>query len=96
MVAYVISLNDVTDPDAFDRYAAVARRITPLHGGRVIARGPGVALESDDVPDRVLVIEFDSEEAATAFYASAEYETARSLRAGAGRVRLLLVPGLPQ
>ncbi len=93
MVAYVVSLNDIENAAAFEQYAAIARRITPLHGGRVIARGPGVSLEGDDVPSRVLVIEFDSEEQARAFYTSSEYETARQLRSGAGQVRLLLVPG---
>ena len=91
MVAYVISLNEIRDEAAFEAYGALARRLTPLHGGRVLARGPGVALEGDDEPGRVLVIEFSNAQQATDFYRSTAYAEARRLREGAGQVRLILV-----
>lgn len=96
MVAYVVSLNDITDLAKFAEYAARARVLTPLHGGRVIASAEGHALEGDDVPSRVLIIEFPSREQAAEFYRSADYEAARRLRQGAGRVRLLLLDALPR
>jgi uncharacterized protein (DUF1330 family) len=95
MVAYVVSLNDITDPAQFAEYAARARVLTPANGGRVIASAEGHSLEGDDVPARVLIIEFPSRDHAMRFYRSAEYEAARKLRANAGRVRLLLLDALP-
>ena len=90
----VIALVDVTDPDAFQAYGAKAGAAVEKHGGRYIARGGRtISLEGDPAPQRVVLIEFPSLDAAEAYYNSAEYQDAKSAREGAADARFIAVEG---
>ncbi len=94
--AYVIIDMDVTDPD---RYAAdyVPRSGPSVEaaGGRFLVRGGATeVLEGDGEPHRTVVIEFDSVDAAKAWYDSPAYREARAAREGAAIGSFLVVEGV--
>ena len=90
---YSIVRIDITDPEAYARYAKVATEAIAKHGGRVLARGGRFEAVEGVARARNVVIEFESFEAARAFYFSPEYEQARAMRKGAATVEYVLVEG---
>lgn len=93
--AYVIVDMEVTDPEAYERYRALAAPAVEAAGGRYIVRGGTTeVLEGDRVPNRVVVLEFADMAAATAWYHSPAYAEARDARAGAAIGSLIAVEGV--
>jgi len=94
MTAYIIARVNVTDPEKYEAYKALAPAAIAAHGGRYLVRGGTVqALEGEPESRRVVVLEFPTVEAAETFYRSAEYGAAREKRRGAAEFQLLLVEG---
>ncbi len=80
----------VTDAEAYGKYAALAGPAITLHGGKFLARGGRYhQLEGTDRP-RNVVARFPSLEAAVACYHSPEYQAALAHARGAA-VRDLVV-----
>ena len=97
MVAYMIALVDVTDPDRYANYTKHTARIIDRFGGRFIARGGIVTmLEGDPETRRVVIVEFPSRQAALDFYDSDEYGLARAERAGAAQFQGFIVDEMPE
>lgn len=95
MAAYVISEVEVRDPEAMARYRALAAPSIARHGGRYLVRGGAVeTLEGGWTPSAIVIVEFDSAEAARAWYASTDYAEALVLRQTALARRLILVEGV--
>jgi uncharacterized protein (DUF1330 family) len=94
MPAYVIADVRVTDPGVYGAYAARTPEVLRKYGARFVVRG-GTAetLEGDWSPQRLVVLEFPSAEAARAWYDSPEYAELRELRRGAATGSLVLVEG---
>lgn len=90
---YVISRVDIKDPEAYARYAAAATKAIAAHGGRALARGGRHEALEGHARARNVVLEFDSYDAARAYYHSAEYQAARALRDGAADMEMVLVEG---
>ncbi|WP_308916835.1 DUF1330 domain-containing protein [Jannaschia sp. LMIT008] len=92
--AYWIAHVTVTDPEPYALYAAGATEAFAKHGARVLARGGRLkALEGESRP-RNVVIEFDSMDAALACYRSAEYQSAKAHREGAGEAQIMILEGV--
>ena len=91
---YVISRVDVTDPEAYARYVEAGTKAIAAHGGRPLARGGRHEALDGKARARNVVIEFDSYEAARAYFYSAEYQAARALRQGAADMEMVLVEGI--
>lgn len=91
---YSIVRIDISDPDAYARYAKLATEAISKHGGRALARGGRFEAVEGAARRRNVVIEFDSFEAARAFYFSADYQDAKALRDGAATVEYVLVEGV--
>jgi len=91
---YTIVRVDVTDPDAYAHYAKLATEAIKKHGGRPLARGGRFEAVEGVARARNVVVEFDSFEAARAFYFSQEYQAAKALREGAAVVEFVLVEGV--
>jgi len=91
---YVISRVDVTDPEAYARYAAEGTKVILAHGGRILARGGRYEALEGRARARNVVIEFDNYEAARAYFHSAEYQAARALRQEAAEIEMVLVEGV--
>ncbi|HQU26480.1 MAG TPA: DUF1330 domain-containing protein [Acidimicrobiales bacterium] len=94
MSAYVVFEIEVSDPERYERYKALSGPAVAAAGGRYLARGGRTAsLEGAAAPSRSVVIEFDSLEAAVAWYEGEAYTAARALREGAATARAYVVEG---
>jgi len=94
MPAYWIAHVEVTDTDAYGKYAALAGPAIAKHGGRFLARaGRYVQFEGNDRA-RNVVVEFPSVEAAVECYNSPEYTEARGHAEGASVRDLMVVEGV--
>jgi uncharacterized protein (DUF1330 family) len=91
MPAYVVSRLTIHDPTAFERYLAEAPRTVARFGGKYLFRGGDVTpLEGNWDDERLVILEFETAEAARAWYRSAEYRLLRELRQGAADAVILL------
>jgi uncharacterized protein (DUF1330 family) len=94
MPAYVILDVSVHDPATYDRYKAVSGATLAAHGGRFIVRGGRTeTLEGGWEPERLIMLQFESMEAAKRWYDSEEYREPKKLRHVASRGRMVLVEG---
>jgi uncharacterized protein (DUF1330 family) len=91
---YVISRVDVTDTEAYARYAAAATKAIAEHGGRPLARGGRSEALEGAARARNVVLEFESYDAASAYFHSEQYQVARALREGAAEIEMVLVEGV--
>ena len=91
---YLIARVDVTNPAAWAEYAKGSSEAVRLHGGRFLARGGRHEALEGEARGRNIVLEFDSFEAAHAFYVSPEYQAAKMKRAGAGVGEFMLLEGV--
>lgn len=67
----------ITDPERLDVYNELAGLAVKAAGGRVLASiGSRVVAHEAGIPERVVLIEFDSFEQAVAAYESAAYQEA--------------------
>jgi uncharacterized protein (DUF1330 family) len=95
MSAYVVVETDITDPERFERYKAVAAEALAAAGGRYVVRGGELdVFEGDWRPTRLVVLEFEDLAAARRWYDSEGYRLARRLREGAARLRMVAVQGV--
>ena len=95
MSAYVIAQIDITDPDLFKKYGEQVAAVVKRYGGRYIVRGGSMDnLEGALARTRLVVIEFDSQEAARRWYTSAEYAPLIELRQKASEGEVVIVEGL--
>jgi uncharacterized protein (DUF1330 family) len=94
MTAYVIYEGVVTDPEQYEQYKVRAAPSVTAAGGRYLVRGGQVESFEGAEPARVVVLEFPTLEAATAWYRSDEYTEAKALREGACRARVFAVDGM--
>lgn len=75
--AYWITFyREVRRPDALAAYAKLAGPALEAAGGRTLARGTPAVVHEAGLPQRTVVIEFDSLQKAMAAYASPAYQTA--------------------
>ena len=96
MTAIVIAEFKITDRERYARYTKHSAPAVAGAGGRYIAAGaPTVVLEGAKGVDRAAVVEFDSVEAAQAFYQSESYQRARSEREDGVEARLIVLAGAP-
>jgi uncharacterized protein (DUF1330 family) len=95
MPAYVIADVTVTDPATMDEYRKQVPATIAKYGGRFVVRGGAhQVLEGDWKPNRLVVIEFPTVDAARRWYDSEEYREPKALRIKAGRTNLVIVEGV--
>ncbi len=94
MAAYMIVTAKIADRDAFiSGYGAAAAKLVARFGGRYILRGPGATLLEGEFGDgaSMVISEWDTREAALAFWNSPEYADVKRLRDGIADVQVLLI-----
>ena len=92
--AYMVVDARSSDPERMVEYRRLAQIAVEHHGGRYLVRGsPYQTLEGNWQPQRLVVLEFPSMEAARKFYDSPDYLAAREARKGVSDFDLLLVEG---
>jgi uncharacterized protein (DUF1330 family) len=94
--AYVIAEVAVHDADTFARdYAPKIAGTLQPYGGRILTSGKLTALEGN-VPQRFVIIEFDSVEKARGWYDSPVYEPLLALRKKTATSTLFIAEGRPK
>jgi uncharacterized protein (DUF1330 family) len=94
MAAYVIAEVSVTDPEGYEQYKPLAGASVVANGGTYEVRGGAVeSLEGEPVSGRIVILRFDSLEAARNWYHSEDYQAALPLRNAAARSRVFIVEG---
>lgn len=91
---YCIVRVDVHSPEAYALYAKEATEAIKKHGGRALVRGGAFEAMEGPARARNVVIEFDSFDAARAFYMSEEYQRAKKKREYAATVEYVIVEGV--
>lgn len=91
---YVVGRIDVTDPVKYAAYVPLATEAIRIHGGRVLTRGGVFEAMEGQARARNVIVEFESMDAARAYYHSPEYARARAARAGAAEVEIVIVEGV--
>ena len=96
MAAYIIVEIDVHDVATYEEYKLLAPPSIERYGGRYIVRGGRTAtLEGDWSPTRFVILEFDTMDAAKAWWSSPEYAEGKAMRQRSAHTRMLLVEGVP-
>ena len=93
MSAYVITEIEVTDADGYAEYTPLARASVLRHGGRFVVRGGPSEVIEGDWADRIVVLEFESLDAARAWYHSDDYQACLPLRLRSSTGRMIAVEG---
>ncbi|MDP2132170.1 MAG: DUF1330 domain-containing protein [Sulfuritalea sp.] len=89
--AYMVVDARSSDPERMAEYRRLAQIAVEHYGGRYLVRGaPYETLEGSWQPQRLVVLEFPSMDAARSFYDSPEYSAAREARAGVSDFDMLL------
>jgi uncharacterized protein (DUF1330 family) len=89
--AYVIGEAEITNPEAMKAYGPMIMAAVRQYGGKYLARGARPVVLEGASAHNILIIEFESAEAARRWYASPEYQAAKAVRQGNSNLRLLLV-----
>jgi len=96
MPAYVVLDVEIVDPQAYEKYKALAPDSVSAFGGSYLARGGRTeVLEGLWAPNRVVILKFDSVERAKQWHDSAEYRPAKEIRDRAARSSMIVTEGLP-
>ncbi len=95
MTAYIILDISVVDLELYKEYMKMGPPTVSLYGGKYIVRGGHVeTVEGDWAPNRLVILEFESMEMASAWINSPEYAPARNLRHQAARTQGVIVEGI--
>ena len=91
---YVVANIRVTDQDKFQQFSGMAGPAIKKYGGKVLARGPGADRLEGDVSGIVMMIEFESKEAAYKFYNSEDYQAAKAVREDCSDTDFMIIEGV--
>ena len=91
---YVIAEVDVTDPEAFKKYAEKVPPTVAAFDGHYLVRGGKVQAVDGEAPKRITVIAFESAEKAHAWEYSPAYEAIKPMRQSSAKSRIFIVEGI--
>jgi uncharacterized protein (DUF1330 family) len=92
---YVVGELDITDPVAYQQYAAKSPAIVAAHGGEYLIRGGSkVTPLEGEPPKRFVVIQYESVEKALEWYNSPDYAAIRPIREKSAKSRVFIVEGV--
>ncbi len=95
MSAYVIGKVTINDPETYKKYTEKTPALIKKHGGKFLVRGGAVeTLEGEAFSERVVVIEFPSQQALHDWYNDPDYQAAMVFRHAASEGQLLAVDGV--
>lgn len=92
MPAYLLAQIEVTDPALFAEYSARVPDVVRAHGGRYVIRGGTAEPLEGEPPQRVVLLEFPTGDAARAFWDSDAYAPLKALRQRASVGSLAILP----
>lgn len=91
---YLIAHIRVHDNDAFEEFKQLSGAAIKAHDGKVLVRNPMPDHREGGAQGLAILIEFESLDAARAFYESDAYRGARAVREKISDTDLILVEGL--
>ena len=91
---WVATYRSISDPDALAGYAKLAGPAIQAAGGRFLARGTAAKAYEAGLLQRVVIIEFDSVEKATAAHDSSGYQEALKVLGNGADRDLRIVEGV--
>ena len=95
MSGLFIARVDVSDPEKYAAYQAIAVQAIEQFGGEFLARGGEITtMEGPAETRRVVVVRFESAEEARAFYNSPRYRDAIEKRKGAADFHAIVLEGV--
>jgi uncharacterized protein (DUF1330 family) len=95
MPAYVIVEITVRDEETYAQYRARVTDQIRQYGGEYLVRGGNTeALEGDWLPRRIVLLRFDSMEAAKRWWSSDDYAPLKALRQASADTNMILVEGI--
>ncbi len=94
MKGYVVIDTEILDAEAFAEYVEKSTAVITAQGGRFLVRtSDAEAFDGGWEPKRIVIIEFESMEAARSCVSSAEYNALNDLRHSAANSRIIVVEG---
>ncbi len=93
---YVVANIRVKDREKFQEFSGMAGPAIKKYGGKVLARGPDADRLEGNVSGIVMMIEFESKEAANKFYYSDEYQAAKAVREVCSDTDFMIIEGVPE
>jgi uncharacterized protein (DUF1330 family) len=95
MAAYLVAQVKIHDQETYRRYREAVPALVDRFGGRFRARGGALeVLEGEWPMPRLVIIEFQSRDAARLFYDSPEYQKILPLRQSASEGNVVIVEGV--
>jgi uncharacterized protein (DUF1330 family) len=95
MRAFVVSQQNLHDPDRIARYRETVTATLEPFGGRFAARGGATSVLEGEWPyERTVIIEFPSREAAEQWYRSEAYQQILPLRLESSTGNLVILDGV--
>ncbi len=95
MKGYVVMDAEIIDTEAYSEFAANVPAAIAAHGGRLLVRSSDIeAIQGDWLPKRIVILEFDSLDAAKGYIGSAEYAALDDVRRRATKADIVVVGGL--
>ena len=91
---WVATYRSISNPDALAGYAKLAGPAIQAAGGRLLARGTAAKAYEAGLLQRVVIVEFDSVEQATAAHDSAGYQEALKVLGNGADRDLRIVEGV--
>ena len=91
---YLVANIRVSDQERFQQFSGMAGPAIKKYGGKVLARGPVADRLEGDVSGIVMMIEFETKEAANTFYLSEEYQAAKAIREECSDTDLMIAEGV--
>jgi uncharacterized protein (DUF1330 family) len=90
---YWIARVDVSDAEAYQRYRGLNAVAFAKFGARFMVRGPATLVGMGEARQHQVVLEFADLATAIACYDSPEYQAAKAVLAGVGKVDLVIADG---
>ena len=96
MSAWLIVDTKITNPEAYEKYKALAGPMVAKHGGTYRARGGELDVVEDDLwsPTRIVIVEFPDIEAARLFAYSEDYAPVAAIRHANADCTVVIVDGV--
>ena len=91
---YVVANIRVRDQEKFQQFSGMAGPAIQKYGGKVLARDAVADRLEGDVDGIVMMIEFESKDAANTFYHSEEYQAAKTVREECADTDLMIAEGV--
>ena len=93
---YLVANIRVKDQEKFQQFSGMAGPAIKKYGGMVLARGTDADRLEGNVSGIVMMIEFESKEAAYTFYHSEEYQAAKAVREECSDTDFMIVEGVSE